>query len=168
MARTAIVFGMLLCGLTLYGLVAATMKSPFQFVPLMFGIPVLFCGIVGLNPHRRRITASLSALVMLLGVTIGIMETINRGKAWSDSTQFRPVLFTMGVLMTLLCTVYVVTFLIRTARRKGELSTLQQLRQGDKHPSDAKHPSDSEFGTYSTPDSASPEKQIQRVPIRGD
>ena len=63
MARTAIVFGLLLCGLTLYGLFASMLKSPLQFVPLMFGIPVFLCGIVGLNPHRQRLASFIAAII---------------------------------------------------------------------------------------------------------
>ncbi len=114
MARTAIVFGLLLCGLTFYGLVAAMTKSPFQFVPLMFGIPVLFCGVVGLNPHRRRVSGGISAGIMAFGTMVGIVATSRCVAHWSEQQTLRPVLFTMGVLMIALCSVFVVVFIVRT------------------------------------------------------
>ncbi|MDA8744129.1 hypothetical protein N9N28_05805 [Rubripirellula amarantea] len=73
MARVSIIFGLLLCGLSAAGMLTSLVKHPIQFVPLMFGIPVLFCGVVGLNPHRRRISmhaaAGLTTLATVLGLT---------------------------------------------------------------------------------------------------
>ncbi len=115
MARTAIVFGLLLCGLTFYGLVAAMTKSPLQFVPLMFGIPVLFCGVVGLNPHRRRISGAISAGIMAFGTIVGVVATSRCVLQWSEQQPLRPVLLTVGVLMAALCFVFVVIFFIRIA-----------------------------------------------------
>ncbi|MEM9366878.1 MAG: hypothetical protein AAGD07_12865 [Planctomycetota bacterium] len=53
MAKVGIFFGLSLCVLTVAGLVATTDKTVTQFVPMMFGIPLMFLGVVGLNPHRR-------------------------------------------------------------------------------------------------------------------
>lgn len=114
MARTAIVFGLLLCGLTFYGLVAAMTKSPFHFVPLMFGIPVLFCGVVGLNPHRRRVSAGISAGIMGFGTIVGMIATSRFVMHGSDQQPLRPVLLLMGVLMAAMCFVFVAVFIFRT------------------------------------------------------
>ncbi len=113
MARTAIVFGLLLCVLSLFGMVAAMTKSPFQFVPLMFGIPVLFCGVVGLNPHRRRSCRTIAAGVMSLGLIVAGVETTCQAMIWSDRQPLRPVLFGLGVVMSLLCLVFVLIYLRR-------------------------------------------------------
>ncbi len=113
MARSAIVFGLLLCGLSLFGMVAASAKSPFQFVPLMFGIPVLFCGVVGLNPHRRRLCRPIAAVIMALGVLVGLMEMMQQVWGWSENLPLRPVLFAMSVVMTLVCIVFVLVFIVR-------------------------------------------------------
>ena len=66
MARVSIIFGLLLCGLSALGMVGTTQKMPALFIPMMYGIPVLFCGVVALNPHRRRIAVAFAACIMLV------------------------------------------------------------------------------------------------------
>ena len=63
MARVGIIFGLLLCGLTIAGLVGTTVKSTILFIPMMIGIPTLFCGVVALNPHRRKHAMRVSATI---------------------------------------------------------------------------------------------------------
>lgn len=45
---------------------------PALFIPMMFGIPVLFCGVVGLNPHRRRNSVATAAAIMLFAVVAAL------------------------------------------------------------------------------------------------
>lgn len=68
MARASIIFGLLLCGLSALAMVGTPLKMPALFIPMMFGIPVLFCGVVGLNPHRRRNSVAIAAAIMLFAV----------------------------------------------------------------------------------------------------
>ena len=67
MARVGIVFGLLLCGLTVVGMVGTTVKSPMQFIPMMLGVPILFSGVVALNPHRRKHAMHAASAVAILG-----------------------------------------------------------------------------------------------------
>ena len=46
MARTGIIFGLILCGITFAGLVGIPVKTPTQFYAMMLGIPILICGVV--------------------------------------------------------------------------------------------------------------------------
>lgn len=126
MARTAIVFGLLLCGLTLYGLIAATTKSPFQFVPLMFGIPVMFCGLVGLNPHRQRVTGMIASVIMTFGMFSGLCATIRCVMHWSEHQPLRPVIFAMGSLMTVVCLVFLVVSVLRAAKDRRRRRSLKK------------------------------------------
>ncbi|TWU41645.1 hypothetical protein Q31b_30990 [Novipirellula aureliae] len=71
MSRIAIVFGLLLCAITLAGLIVSMQKMPSQFFPMMLGIPILFCGVVGLNPHRRRHSMQAAALISTIGMLAG-------------------------------------------------------------------------------------------------
>ena len=72
MARASIIFGLLLCGLSAVAMVGAPLKMPALFIPMMFGIPVLFCGVVGLNPHRRRNSVAIAAAIMLFCVVAAL------------------------------------------------------------------------------------------------
>ena len=74
MARVGIVFGLLLCGITFGGLVTTTDKNPTQFFPMMLGIPVLFCGVVALNPHRRKHAMQVAATVTAIGALLGLIR----------------------------------------------------------------------------------------------
>jgi hypothetical protein len=71
MARVGIVFGLILCGITVVGLVGSPIKNPTQFYAMMLGIPILFCGVVALNPHRRRLAMLVAACIALTGVILG-------------------------------------------------------------------------------------------------
>jgi hypothetical protein len=72
MARVSIIFGLLLCGLSAIAMVSTPLKMPALFIPMMFGIPVLFCGVVGLNPHRRRNSVASAAAIMLFAVVAAL------------------------------------------------------------------------------------------------
>lgn len=72
MARFGIVLGLLLCGLSLVAMVYAPAKGATQFIPLMAGIPLLFLGVTGLNPHRRRNSVWASVATSGLGSAYGI------------------------------------------------------------------------------------------------
>jgi hypothetical protein len=72
MARISIIFGLLLCGLSAVAMVGTPLKMPALFIPMMFGIPVLFCGVVGLNPHRRRNSVATAAVIMTVAVVAAL------------------------------------------------------------------------------------------------
>lgn len=55
-------------------LVFAPGKSPTQFIPMMAGIPILFMGVVGLNPHRRLATT----LVCIAVATVAVIYAVAR------------------------------------------------------------------------------------------
>ena len=106
MARAGIVFGLLLCGVTYAGLVGISAKIPTQFVPMMFGIPMLFCGVVALNPHRRRMSMQVALSIGMLGCVGGILWLSYQMIALASGQDVnRDALVVIGV-MSLLCTTF--------------------------------------------------------------
>ena len=73
-ARIGIVIGLLLCGLSLLGMVEAPAKGTTQFIPMMAGIPLLFLGIIGLNPHRRRTAVWISMVTAVLATVYATLR----------------------------------------------------------------------------------------------
>lgn len=74
MERFAILVGLTLCALTLLGLLLSPFKAAAIFVPVLFGIPTLLCGVISLNPHRRRVGMGLAAVVAAVGAIVGGVE----------------------------------------------------------------------------------------------
>lgn len=122
MARIAIVFGLLLCAMTVSGLVVSTSKSPYQFVPMIQGIPILFCGVVALNPHRRRHAMHASAMIAALGCFVGGMRSLSIAIRWFRGNDINGFAFQLVTLMTSVCLIFLILCVISfiNARRRGE------------------------------------------------
>lgn len=121
MARVGIVFGLLLCGLTYAALVATNHKSPIQFIPMMIGIPTLFCGVVALNPHRRYQSMQAAAVLALSGTIVGCSRSAVWLFDWMRNEPYdaytAPVnlaLMVVSGLFLLLC----ITSMIQDRRRR--------------------------------------------------
>ncbi len=103
MARIGIIFGLLLCGLTYVGLVLTTAKSPIQFIPMMIGIPTLFCGVVALNPHRRKYAIRAAAILALLGASLGGFRSLVWLTRWMRNEAIDHFAVGMNVALLLIC-----------------------------------------------------------------
>ena len=68
MPHIAIFFGVSLCGLTVVGMISSVEKLAALCVPMLLGLPILFAGVVALNPHRRMAWMRFAAVLALLGV----------------------------------------------------------------------------------------------------
>ncbi len=110
MARVGIVFGLLLCGLTYAAMVWDSEKIPAQFIPMMFGIPLLFCGVVALNPHRRKISMQVAASVAGLGGVFGSIWCVTRCLRLATGKPVNMHGLTVIAVMSLLCLVFVVVW----------------------------------------------------------
>ena len=108
MARVGIVFGLLLCGLTYAAMVWDSQKIPAQFIPMMFGIPLLFCGVVALNPHRRKASMQVAASVAVLGGGAGLLWCLTRCLSLATGLQVNRHGLTVIAIMSLLCAVFVI------------------------------------------------------------
>ena len=126
MARVGIVFGLLLCGLTYAAMVWDPEKIPAQFIPMMFGIPLLFCGVVALNPHRRKISMQVAASVAGLGVICGSVWCVMRCFRLATGKPVSMHGLTVIAVMSLLCLVFVVLWgrLVFQMRRKQAASAV--------------------------------------------
>ncbi|TWU21148.1 hypothetical protein Pla52o_41820 [Novipirellula galeiformis] len=121
MSRIAIFFGLLLCTVTLAALIASMQKIPAQFCPMMLGIPMLFCGVVGLNPHRRKHAMHVAAAIALLGTLMGGSNTLFTLFRLLRGIEVNPLGMRIVMVMTVLCVVYLVLSIvsfIQTRRRR--------------------------------------------------
>lgn len=107
-ARIGIVFGLLLFGLTIAELSVTTHKSYTQFLPMMFGIPMLFLGVVALNPHRRRESVSAASILMLFGVALGGGRIIVLAVSWLSGGHINSISFGLLAAMTAVCGTFVI------------------------------------------------------------
>ncbi len=107
MARIGIIFGLLLCGLTVVGLVEWTAKSPIQFLPMMLGIPILFCGVVALNPHRRKQAMQVAVTIATLGVVIAGCRALYTTIRWASGDPINRFAFKMVLATGVVCVVFV-------------------------------------------------------------
>ncbi len=121
MARVGIVFGLLLCALTVTGLVVSLDKGLVQFVPMMLGIPILFCGVVALNPHRRRHAMHFSAGIAGVGALLGGGRASALAIGWIRGAETDPLALRMVSVMAVSCLVFVVICLLSFlhARRRN-------------------------------------------------
>ncbi|SMP46755.1 hypothetical protein SAMN06265222_102172 [Neorhodopirellula lusitana] len=126
MARIGIVFGLLLCGLTIAGLSVTTQKSYTQFIPMMFGIPMLFLGVVSLNPHRREGAVSFATGLAALGTLLGGGRLFVLALQYVGGGYVNPISLRLVVVMTGLCLIFALVAWIWQKQRKRD-STSQAL-----------------------------------------
>jgi hypothetical protein len=108
MARIGIVVGLLLFGLTIAGMSMTTQKSYTQFIPMMFGIPMLFFGVVALNPHRRAEAVFGALLLALVGLVLGAGRTVMLSISWTIGGHVNSLSFQLVAAMTTVCGIFVI------------------------------------------------------------
>lgn len=134
MARVGIVFGLLLCGLTYAAMVWDPQKIPAQFIPMMFGIPLLFCGVVALNPHRRKVSMQVAAGVAGLGGVFGAFWCVTRCLRLATGNLVNVHGLTVLSIMSLLCIVFVflwVRLFFQMRRRQVANAVLDDVSGND-------------------------------------
>jgi cytochrome bd-type quinol oxidase subunit 2 len=125
MARAGIVFGLILCGITVAGLVGTTAKMPSQFFAMMLGIPILCCGVVALNPHRRRVAMLIASTIAATGAILGAMRSsfqlleLTDGSTVNERYSLRLVAVMTAVCLLFVC--FCVAGLYRMRRRDSAL-----------------------------------------------
>ncbi len=129
MARIGIIFGLALCGLTVACLVQSMTKSPYQFIPMILGIPMLFLGVVALNPHRRRQAMHVAASISTMGLIVGGLRSLFITVRWARGESINTFTLKMVLTMTAICLVFVVlwatTWLRQRRRSRIELASGQ-------------------------------------------
>lgn len=76
LARSSVWIAMLLCGLSMLMLIGTPMRRIESAIPMMLGIPLLFVGVIGLNPHRRLLLIIGAAVSSTLGMTLGAARVV--------------------------------------------------------------------------------------------
>ncbi|MCA9140163.1 MAG: hypothetical protein KDB00_25500 [Planctomycetales bacterium] len=111
MARFGIVAGLLLCADTAMALFGSLNKAPLLFVPMMLGIPILFFGVVALNPHRRRQSLTTAAGISALGCLIGILQLLRFFSLWRGQGSVNPHDTRIVSLMVAICIAFTLGYL---------------------------------------------------------
>lgn len=117
MARLGIIFGLLLCGISIAAMLQTPLKTPSQFYSMMFGIPIFFCGIVSLNPHRRRQSMMIANLLASIGVISGMAWLfLHSPKPTSSPLSVSP--YPPIIAMTLTCAFFLTCSVAGFSRNK--------------------------------------------------
>ena len=112
MARTAIIFAVLLIilGLAFYlgaraGLMSEGQASPTALIPAFLGIILLICGVIAMNPARRKHAMHAAAMFALLGFIGALARPI--GSLFRGTIHASPALYSQ-LLMAILCAIFLV------------------------------------------------------------
>ena len=110
MAKTAIIFAVLLIilGLVFYvgalaGVISQGHASPTALIPTGFGVILLICGLVAMNPANRKHAMHAAAMFALLGLIGAVMRPIT---AIFKGTLSASAALYSQVLMAILCAVF--------------------------------------------------------------
>ena len=177
MAKTGIIVGLFLCGLTVVSLFETPQKAVTQFVPMMFGIPVLFLGVVSLNPHRRPVSTWFAGALAALGLVLGMGRLLILGV---ESLQGDPInMLSVQTLLAMIatCLLFVLGVCVwhrRRNRRRQRRSAVSRYPDPtattaeENHPASPDHSADSDNGgptTQNEPSGISPETAETRTSI---
>lgn len=126
MAKVGIFFGLFLCVLTVAGLVATTDKTVTQFVPMMFGIPLMFLGVVGLNPHRRWPAMLCATGLAGIGAIAGVARLVFLAYDGLEHDAFNWLWIKLVATMTGVFMTFVMLIWIWSRRRSRRLGSTRQ------------------------------------------
>jgi sugar phosphate permease len=110
MAKPAIVFALLLIGLGLYSYSQAEpkegtdKKSPTAMIPAFFGAPILICGILALDPKKRKHAMHGAVTVGLLGF-LGSVAMLPKTLKAEEISQLKVI--SQGG-MAIICLIFVI------------------------------------------------------------
>ncbi|MCD0461693.1 hypothetical protein [Roseiconus lacunae] len=119
MARFGIVSGLLLCIDTAMALFGSIEKVPLLFIPMMLGIPILFFGVVALNPHRKRQALATAAGVGSLGLLIGCGHLFHFLAIWKNAGSVNMHFTRIVCLMIVICIAFVFGYCWTMIRGEG-------------------------------------------------
>ena len=134
MARIGIIFGLLLCGLTIGGMSATTQKSYTQFVPMMFGIPMLFLGVVSLNPHRRAGSIFVAFVLAVLAMALGGGRLLVLALDRARGQYVNPISLRLVIMMTVLSLVFALIAWMWHRRRTRDAALVSETLRNMPNP----------------------------------
>lgn len=111
MARFGILSGLFLCIATAIALFGSPDKAPLFFIPMMLGIPILFFGVVALNPHRRRQALATAATIAGLGCLAGSAQLIHLGTGWGNADAVNLHSTRIVTMMVVVCVAFLASYL---------------------------------------------------------
>ncbi|MEO1616461.1 MAG: hypothetical protein AAFV88_11465 [Planctomycetota bacterium] len=128
MARFGIFSGILLCIDTALALFGSLSKPPVLFIPMMCGIPILFFGVVALNPHRRRQALGTAALIGGLGCLVGFGHLLHFCRVWLQQGIVNLHYMRIVGMMVAICVIFCTSYLVAAFR--GGRQRLARRRSG--------------------------------------
>ena len=111
MPKYAIVFGLILVGLGLWGYFGSTSQSPSMtaLLPAWFGLALVACGAVGTVDSLRKHAMHIAATVGLLGLLgAGGRGLAKVGVLFSDDPDGNSRAVLMTLIMAVVCLIYLV------------------------------------------------------------
>ena len=119
MAKATIVFGLMLCVVTLVALLNIQAgRITTAFIPIVFGIPIFICGIISLNPHRARVWLRVAGFIATIGACGSLFRLGVIAKKWMAGTALYPVPVAITISLLLLLVIYAVAA-FRHARKRA-------------------------------------------------
>lgn len=145
----SIIFGLLLCALSVLGMVGSVEKIATAFVPMMFGIPLVITGIISLNPHRGRVWMGIAAAIAFLGFITAVGCAVYRVGEMAQGEKTNVFAFELvgglAGLSGVFLVIWLVAFLRSRSRRPRGARRLppasQPARTGGKRRADVANPS---------------------------
>ncbi len=117
MPKISITFGALLIALTVVSLVlAGGITSPTMFIPTGFGVGLILCGLIGMNPAARKHAMHIAAMIGLIGAVAGLGRGIpgllkvvrSNTSALSEVSENAPNPLALSMVwgMAILCSIF--------------------------------------------------------------
>lgn len=106
-ARITIGFGLSLCALTvLVLLLTPANRLSSEFVPMIFGLPLFICGVISLNPHRRRSWIRFAGYVAVIGASGAITRLLLSIREWAAGQVVQALPTSMAIALAIVFSVY--------------------------------------------------------------
>lgn len=129
MPLIAILFGAALIALgldgfqNLFGIIQPTdLHSPTALIPAAFGVALVLCGLVAVNPNKRKHAMHLAAMIGLVGLLAGAGMGLPKLAALMRGEAQRPAAVKLQLWMGGICLVFValcVNSFIQARRRRS-------------------------------------------------
>lgn len=107
MAKTAVIFGVLLIALGLGAYLLTGAQSPTALIPAMFGFLLALLGRIAANPTKRKAAMHMAAVLGILGIAGSARGLAKIGDVLSGAPVERPAAVVAQSAMAVLMIVFV-------------------------------------------------------------
>ena len=117
MARATIALGLGLCIATVVMLLKLS-SGPISSacIPMMFGIPLFICGVISLNPHRRRRWIWFAVLLAIIGGAGSALRLGQLALGWLGDRPVEPLRSWIAASLTVALLLYAVAMCLALRR----------------------------------------------------